>query len=103
MPCYDIACDGHLHCSDNLYYSFFPLERGRGGKASHALYGFEMRLYVLRYTANLAINLERPLTFPEFFEHAFLGTSRFEVYFRLFGKDKSLILLLKLKARKEAV
>lgn len=65
--------------------------------------GSALKPLALRYTANLGINLESPLTFREFFEHAFLGTSRFEVYFRLFGKDKSLILLLKLKARKEAV
>lgn len=65
--------------------------------------GSALKPLALRYTANLAINLERPLTFRDFFEHAFFGVSSFEVYFRLFGKGKSLILLLKLKARKEAV
>jgi len=28
MPYYDIAYDGYLHCSGNLYYSLLPLERG---------------------------------------------------------------------------
>jgi len=33
--------------------------------------GSALKPLALRYTANLAINLERALTFREFFEHAF--------------------------------
>ena len=71
MPCYDIACDGHLHCSGNLYYSFSPLERGRRVGLRTFFIGSALKPLALRYTANLAINLERALTFREFFEHAF--------------------------------
>lgn len=71
MPCYYIACDGHLHGSGNLYYPFSPLERGWREGLLTLFIGSALKPLALRYTANLAINLERALTFREFFEHAF--------------------------------
>ena len=73
------------------------------GGATHLLYRIGVEAFGAALHCKFSHKPRKALTFPEFFEYAFLGTSRFEVYFRLFGKDKSLILLLKLKARKEAV